>query len=112
MACRRLVLSRLAIWLLLLVVLALLSACGGEKTPRIILVTATPTPGQQVLIVTATPTPGQQVLIVTATPTPGPQVLIVTATPSPLPPATVTASVSRSGIVMLPLVWQSRATPP
>ena len=111
MACRHLARSRLAAWLLLLVGLASLSACGGQKTPRVILVTATPTPGPQVLIVTATPTPGPQVLIVTATPSPQPPA-IVTATPEAVPSATVTASVPGSGIVVLPLVWQSQATPP
>jgi len=98
MSCRHLALPRLAVRLLLLVGLVSLSACGGQKTPRVILVTATPTPGPQVLIVTATPSSLPPV--------------IVTATPEAVPSATVTASVPSSGIVVLPLVWQSRAAPP
>ena len=93
MACRRLVLSRLAIWLLLLVVLALLSACGGEKTPRIILVTATPQPTPLVLVVTATPSPTPQVLV----------------TATPWPEEAATATVPESGLIMLPLIWRSSA---
>jgi hypothetical protein len=98
MACQRLTRSRLAIWPLLSVVLVLLSACGSEKTPRIILVTATPIPRPAVLIVTAKPSPLPPV--------------IVTAAPSPTPQAVATALVSKLGIVVLPLIWQSRASPP
>jgi len=98
MAHQRPTLSRLAVLPLLLAVLVLLGACGGEKTPQIILVTATPTPGPAVLLVTATPTPLPPA--------------IVTATPQPSPSATLTASVSELRIVVLPLIWQSRVTPP
>jgi hypothetical protein len=98
MACQRLTLSRLAIWLLLLVVLVMLSTCGGEKTPRIILVTATPTPGPAVLIVTATPFPTPQA--------------VVTATPQPSPQAVTTAAVPELWIVLLPLIWQSYVASP
>lgn len=98
MACRRLTLSRLVIWPLLLVVLVMLSACGSEKTPRVIIVTATPAPTPMVLIVTATPSPAPPV--------------IVTATPRPSPLPTETAPVSKLGIVVLPLIWQSRAALP
>lgn len=74
---------------LLLALLALLSACGGEETPQVIIVTATPeaqhvvslgnaSPTPAVMVVTATPSP--QVIVVTATSTP--EVIVVTATPS------------------------------
>ena len=89
-------LSRLAIWLVLLVVLVMLGACGGEKTPQVILVTATPQPTPVVLIVTATPSPAPPV--------------IVTATP--WPEAVATATVPKPGVIMLPLIWQSYVAPP
>jgi len=76
---QRLSLSRLAVWSLLLVALVLLAACGGEKTPQVIVVTATPTSEQVVIVVTATPSP--EVIVVTATPSPEP-VVVATATPS------------------------------
>ena len=96
MICRRLVLSRLAIWSLALVMLAMLVACGGEKPPQIILVTATPQPTPVVVIVTATPPPAPQV--------------IVTATPWLQETATATAP--ESLFIMLPLVGRSGTTPP
>ena len=89
---------RLAIWPLLLAVLVLLGACGGEKTPRIIVVTATPMP--EALIVTATPSSVPPV-IVTATPQ-----------PSPSPAPTATASVTNLEFIVLPLIWHSSAMTP
>jgi len=71
--------SSVAILALLLALLALLSACGGEKTPQVIIVTATPEAQHQVSIGNASPTP--EVIVVTATPSP--EVIVVTATPSP-----------------------------
>ena len=70
---------RIAFLVLSLALLALLVACGGEKTPQVVMVTATPSPEQAIVVVTATPTPA--VIIVTATPSPEPQI-VVTATPS------------------------------
>jgi hypothetical protein len=70
---------KIAILALFLALLALLAACGGEKTPQVIVVTATPIPEQQVVVVTVTPSP--VVIVVTATPSPEP-VIVVTATPS------------------------------
>jgi WD40-like Beta Propeller Repeat len=76
---QRLTPSRLVLWPLLAVLLVLLVACGGDTTPQVIVVTATPAPEQVVVVVTATPSPA--VIIVTATPSPEP-VIVVTATPS------------------------------
>ena len=80
---------RIVILALFLALLALLAACGGEKTPQVVIVTATPeaehqvslgkaTPSPEVIVVTATPSP--EVIVVTATPSP--EVIVVTATPS------------------------------
>ena len=79
MSSQRLTLSRFAVYMLLLVVLVLSAACGGETTPQVIVVTATPTPEPVVVVVTVTPSP--EVIIVTPTPSPEP-VIVVTATAS------------------------------
>jgi len=91
----------------LLVGLASLSACGGQKTPRVILVTATPTPGAA----GADRDP--------ATPNTGTTGADRDRHASPMPPVIVTATPEAcrrnrdrvsagSGIVVLPLVWQSK----
>ncbi|MBN1137777.1 MAG: PD40 domain-containing protein [Anaerolineae bacterium] len=71
--------SKIAILALFLALLALASACGGEETPQVIYVTATPAQEQATAVKAATPTP--VVIVVTATPSPEPQI-VVTATPS------------------------------
>jgi len=71
--------SRIAILAFLSALLALLAACGGEKTPQVVMVTATPEAQHVISLGKATPTP--TAIVVTATPSP--EVIVVTATPSP-----------------------------
>jgi hypothetical protein len=70
---------RTAFLVMFLMLLTLIAACGGEKTPQVLVVTATPSPEGGVLVVTTTPSP--VVIVVTATPSPE-SVVLVTATPS------------------------------
>ena len=86
-------------WLVALVVLSLLAACGGPApTAQVIVVTATPTIPPQVVVVTATYTPAP--LVVTATYTPAPQV-VASETPLPPPTEVVQASTPQSGGVLV-----------
>ena len=51
-----------------LALLALITACGGQKTPQVVYVTATPVQELATVVDAATPSP--VVIVVTATPSP------------------------------------------
>jgi len=82
---------KIAILALFLILLALIAACGGEKAPQVVVVTATPEAEHQISLGQASPSP--EVIVVTATPSP--EVIVVTATSSPEPVVVVTATPSQ-----------------